>query len=182
MNQPQSRIVLTAELIQAFYNEDYPINRHHTNDKSVHGMYLNDILDETDDWWEQCHCFIQILFPNPTPSKMNPDAPIIEDFSVFDGVYRYPICLTVNRFLSFLGLGFIDRSCSSINYNRVAEWFRPDNHNILRVTRLLIFLKGVGMIAEMKELKIFLAGFQHHMTDVELRNRMAYTMTIWQNV
>lgn len=180
MNQPQSRIVLTKELVEDFYNNDYPINHHYTNDESVHHMYLDDIVNATDAWWEECHCFIQILFPNPMPSKMNPDAPIIEDFSVFDGVYRYPICLAVNRFLDFLGIGFITRSFS--NYDRVAEWFRPDNHNILRVTRLLIFLKGVGMIAELNALKVFLKNYHDNIKGVTFRNSMNYTMSIWQNV
>lgn len=178
--QPNERIVLSKELVEDFYNDDYCLDSRYTNDVSVQGMYLDDIINEDDQWWEQCHCFIQILFPNPMPSKMNPDAPIIEDFSVFNGVYKYSICLAVNRFLTFLGIGFIKRDFTY--YDRVAEWFRPDNHNILRVTRLLIFLKGVGMIAELNKLKQFLEAFQSKMVDVDLRNRMAYTMTIWQNV
>lgn len=180
MNQPQSRIVLTADVMESLYNDDWYINFACTNDRSVHGFTMEEILNMDDQWWEQCHCFIQILFPNPMPSKMNPDAPIIEDFSVFDGVLKYPIAKMVNRFLKFLGVNI--RKPDWSNFNRVAEWFRPDNHNILRVTRLLIFLKGVGMIAEMNKLKSFLAEYQANKIDVELRNRMAYTMTIWQNV
>jgi hypothetical protein len=166
--------------MESLYNDDWHINFACTNDESVHGLTLEDILNMSDQWWEQCHCFIQIIFPNPMPSKMNPDAPIIEDFSVFDGVLRYEVAVMVGRFLKFLGVNI--RKPKYSNYDRVAEWFRPDNHNILRVTRLLIFLKGVGMIAEMNKLKEFLANYQYELADGELRNRMSYTMTIWQNV
>lgn len=180
MNQPQSRIVLTKELIEDFYNDDYSLDSRYTNDVSVQGMYLDDIIAEDDHWWEQCHCFIQILFPNPMPSKMNPDAPIIEDFSVFDGVYKYNICLAVNRFLSFLGIGVL--TATYTDYDRIGEWFRPDNHNILRVTRLLIFLRGVGMIAELNALKELLEDYHRNIKGVTSRNSMNYTMTIWHNV
>lgn len=180
MNQPQSRIVLTKELVEDFYNNDVYIDSRYTNDASMWGLHLSDILSAPDQWWEKCHCFIQILFPNPIPSNMNPDAPIIDDFSVFNGVYKYSVSVAVNRFLRFLGIGLFTNL--SYRHNRVMEWFRPDNHNILRVTRLLIFLKGVGMIAELNVLKKFLAEIQSDMDDVDLRNSMAYTMTIWQNV
>lgn len=180
MNQPQSRIVLTKELVEDFYNGYGQIDSRYTNDKSVYTMDLDGLIDATDTWWEKCHCFIQIMFPNPMPSQMNPDAPIIEDFSVFDGVFRYNICLAVNRFLSFLGIGILTSTYT--DYDRIDDWFRPDNHNILRVTRLLIFLKGVGMIAELNALKEFLKEYHSNIKGVTFRNSMAYTMTIWQNV
>lgn len=172
---------MTKELMEGFYNGLLDINSGYTNDQSVWGINLIGIYNKPDSWWEQCHCFIQILFPNPMPSKMNPDAPIIEDFSVFDGVYKFWITKVVNRFLLFLG---IDMFCGGAanDFRRITEWFRPDNHNILRVTRLLIFLKGVGMIAELDALKYVLNSFHANIDGVELRNSMRYTMTIWNNV
>lgn len=180
MNRPQSRIVLTKELVEDFYNDGRLLDYRYTNDNNVWGMHLSDFMSAPDQWWEHCHCFIQILFPNPTPSKMNPDAPVIEDFSVFNGVFYFNVCLAVNRFMKFLGIGVLTSTYT--DYDRIGEWFRPDNHNILRVTRLLIFLKGVGMIAELNALKEFLKEYHSNIKGVTFRNSMNYTMTIWQNV
>jgi len=182
MRQEQNRIVLTKELIEDFYNYNYnyTLDASYTKDSSMWSMRLSDILSASDHWWEKRHCFIQILFPNTMPSKMNPDAPIIEDFSVFDGVYKYSVSVAVNRFLKFLGIGIL--TDTDTYFVQIKEWFRPDNHNILRVTRLLIFLKGVGMIAELNAIRDFLRLFHKHNLKPEIRDSLAYTMSVWENV
>ena len=116
------------------------------------GRYLGDILEMDDEWFETCHDYIQWLFPLTEPSNFNPDAPIMtqEDIEFLSHPMNYSaICDSVIRFMYFLGMDWDWRTEGSIKYFSVGDTrkfsnFIPFNHNHLRVTRMLTFLKIIG--------------------------------------
>ena len=185
--QPLTKIerrVLTAQLVEDFYNHGKPITEEYTQDKMLHGLTIYDIVQKDDKWWEECHAFVQILFPNILPSKMNPYAPVIESYDVFKNVLIWRIEMVVDRFLAFLGMFnnldgafFVDE----FDQNRLDEWINPSNHNILRITRLLHFLRGVGMIFELEDLRAFLIGEAKVVNYVAMKDVMGYTISVWEN-
>lgn len=78
--------ILTKEVVENFYNYGAPIDDKITLDTTLHGWTYNRLINMTDDENGECHGHVQILFPNVQPSKMNPHAPVIADYSVFDNV------------------------------------------------------------------------------------------------
>lgn len=104
-------------------------------------LTLRQILLANDAYWEECHNFIQWVLPNPNPSKYNPDAPLLTLTDA--GQLSYDdVMPSIVRFLEFLGLRYVDsiRECEIFSPERVNEWVKGDNHNKLRVTRLMVFI------------------------------------------
>ena len=102
-------------------------------------MGLHQILRQNDAYWEECHNFIQWIIPNPFPSKYNPDAPLLTH-SLLTQLDAARVLPSITRFLNFLGI-----NCENsdefilVDHSRIMEWTTGNNHNKLRVTRLLIF-------------------------------------------
>lgn len=119
---------------------------------------LDEILSKDYAWMESSHDFIQWLFPLNEPSNYNPNAPLLtkEDidvirenkgnrplwYNVFDGVEKY---------LNFMGIRDIwifdtfDRFELTDEFEeRRHVWMETPNHNHLRITRLLKFLRLIG--------------------------------------
>jgi hypothetical protein len=114
------------------------------------GRTLDEIWAWSDEVLEQCHDFIQWMFPLDEPSAFNADAPLVtqEDQAAFR---REPQLQTAMRrslsvFLAFLGLAVADdgRVIRTTNFNqRLAVW-KYLNHNWLRITRVLKSLRLLG--------------------------------------
>jgi len=105
-----------------------------------------DVENFNDSQWENYHDFIQIVFPNREPSQHNPDAPLLtdEDLKILQEQYPLYVEDMVDYYMSFLG--FLSCSYKGIRYylqdnedniSRVTHL----NHNTLRITRLLKFLR-----------------------------------------
>lgn len=112
-----------------------------------------------DDMWswdhrrlEMIHDYIQWLFPLPEPSRFNPDAPLLhgEDIKAFrsDSALQDRVRRSLDLMLGFFGLV---RSAAVIargaDFAKV-HWLEPLNHNHLRLTRILLFLRHAGLQAE----------------------------------
>lgn len=112
---------------------------------------INDIaLGFMDDDWEQCHDFIQWIFPNKEPSQFNDKAPILteEDIKSFKEceLLRFNVALLTNRFMFFLGYRYLFSGRYSIfNRERIRRRVIEYNHNQLRITRLIKFLNVIEM-------------------------------------
>lgn len=92
------------------------------------GLYFSDILKMSDEEFEAGHTFIQWLFPTKEPSKFNKDAPLL-DKETIDKMFVSPECegnlwKATIRFMNFLT-------------NTEANWITPNNHNFLRITRVI---------------------------------------------
>ncbi len=99
---------------------------------------------------EMVHDYIQWLFPLPEPSRFNPDAPILSttDMSAFqrDAGLQARVHRSLDVMLDFLGLGRKEGVViRSTRFTPALDWLSPANHNHLRLTRILLFLKHAGL-------------------------------------
>jgi hypothetical protein len=102
---------------------------------------------------EMVHDFIQWLFPLSEPSRFNPEAPLLSaaDVAAFrtDADLQARARRSLDLMLEFFALerkeGTIARAG---HFAERAHWLQPLNHNHLRLTRVLLFLRHAGLTAE----------------------------------
>ena len=118
------------------------------------GRMLYEIWAWDDAALEQCHDFIQWMFPLAEPSGFNPDAPLVseEDRLAFlrESQLRKAMRRSLSVFLAFIGLALAPdgRVVRAPDFeHRLAVWKYP-NHNWLRITRVLKSLRLLGLEAE----------------------------------
>lgn len=101
------------------------------------GRTLDDVLKLSDGEVEHGHDFIQWLFPLPEASNHFPDAPLLaqEDIEALstDERLRWRVMSAATMMASF--------------YDRSPQWITPNNHNFLRITRIIRFLTLIGASA-----------------------------------
>ena len=116
------------------------------------GRTLDEILAWSDDRLESVHDYIQWVFPTRTPSAVNPYAPCVTDATArafSDDLYlRERLGVSLARMLSFYGLrarpdGTIETDPDRFG-DRAQIWLEPDNHNHLRLTRIMESLTVLG--------------------------------------
>lgn len=133
---------------------------------------LREILKKNNDYWEDCHDFIQWLFPLNEYSNYNHSAPILkeDDITQLQELFLWNpelVSGAVNRFMNFLGFEYNQSGYYIVRFNdfyiRVAKF----NHNHLRITRLIKFLKLVELDSICD--KIYLAiqnGYLHETGEI----------------
>jgi hypothetical protein len=102
---------------------------------------------------EMVHDFVQWLFPLPEPSRFNPEAPLLSpaDVAAFraDADLQARARHSLDLMLAFFGLvrkeGAVVRAP---DFTGRSLWLQPLNHNHLRLTRIMLFLRHVGLTAE----------------------------------
>lgn len=114
------------------------------------GHTFSEVMAYDDYQWDTEHSFIQWLFPNKVPSRINLDAPVLTPIDLM--VYRdnpdlqQRCMLAIARFLDFLGLRWTDNSVvRALNFklnNRY--WLCHSSHNHLRITRFMNFCVAIG--------------------------------------
>ena len=109
---------------------------------------LNDFINEE---WEKYHDFIQWLFPNTEPSQYNDKAPILTeaDIAIFKSntMLQNTVDKSVFEFMRFLGFAICYDDATEYGvsiYQRYDSQLSTFNHNHLRITRMLKFLKAIG--------------------------------------
>lgn len=107
---------------------------------------------------EMVHDYIQWLFPLTEPSRFNPNAPLLTAADIV-AIRSAPTLQTQIRrsldlMLDFLGLErHADRITRAPDYaQRSAHWLAPANHNHLRLTRIILFLRHAGLERESRQL------------------------------
>lgn len=117
---------MNNKLIQ-FYCNDMASSSNH---------YLNDLFIWNNEAWDRHHDFIQWIFPLIEPSQFNPDAPLLDKETIIflrnSEIFKENFLLILDRTYSFLG--FHSR-------NSKPFWVTPNNHNQLRITRILTSCK-----------------------------------------
>lgn len=140
--------------------EDSPlVNFYRAESPDSYGRQLVEILQQDDDWLENCHNYIQWLFPNREPSGVTPNAPTltpeIEALFHSDPQLQRHLMLSLERMLGFYGLKItadgIDKAANW--HHRKLNWFVRDTHNNLRITRILKCLWALGLESEAIELQ-----------------------------
>lgn len=127
------------------------------------GLRLMDVWDWSHDQLEDAHDYIQWLFPLDTPSSANPDAPLLTDDTArafsWDEVLRDRVQKSLAVMMRFYGLErlvFPDGKLVVIRATHFQErrgvWIGPNNHNHLRLTRILRSLTLLGLSRDARAL------------------------------
>ena len=138
---------MPSNAIIDFYVGQYPDHR---------GRLLSEIQNWNFDQLEDVHDFIQWLFPLPEPSPVNPAAPTL-DRATIEEFRRRPdlqaaLLVSFRTMLAFYGLELTSEAPPQIQRGpnfaeRSANWLSPNNHNHLRITRILRALRLLGLEA-----------------------------------
>jgi hypothetical protein len=122
------------------------------------GRMLEEIWQWDHDRLEQCHDFIQWMFPLDEPSSFNSDAPILTEadcaaFAV-DSALLSAMRRSVSVVLDFLGLEIRDDKTvvKASHFDRRLALWKYTNHNWLRITRMLKSLRLIGLESEVQEI------------------------------
>ena len=116
---------------------------------NIDGLTHNDILNYDNKKLEDKHKYIQYLFPLPIKSKYNPDAPVINQIFINEAInnmeIRKNIIKSFLRMLNFYGYSYSVKPFDIIDKGETKQWLTKQNHNYLRITRILKFLMLVKM-------------------------------------
>lgn len=109
-------------------------------DSDCEGRMFHDLLAMSDESLEAAHDVIQWLFPLDEGSSTNKKAPVL-DKETIRKIIESPDCMhnlkdAAHRFYNFYKLK---------NSRAKPFWVSPDNHNYLRITRILRSLKIFGL-------------------------------------
>jgi len=122
-----------------------------TDDK---GRSLDDYLLFSDEQLESVHDYIQWMFPNTEVSRFNIDAPLLTDADIELFMNDIPMmnnvtlaCARMTKFYKF----------SNIYVDAERQWVTQGNHNFLRLTRMLKFLRSINKNYEAESLFVMLA-------------------------
>ena len=133
--------------IVSFYAGETPDSR---------GRKIEEIWNFNDCQLETVHDFIQWLFPLPTSSAYNPGAPLLTERTA--GAFRRSDALrrrlsrSLELLLRFYGLESVKAQDGSISIQQAIEfpersrhWLTPNNHNHLRLTRMIESTRLLGL-------------------------------------
>ncbi len=102
------------------------------------GRTVADVLAFTPLEIERVHDFVQWLFPNRTPSRFNPEAPVLTD-AERDAIRADPVAMANFRAGVSMMRDF---------YEAHPGWRGSADHNHLRITRILLALRELGAPGE----------------------------------
>jgi hypothetical protein len=134
-----------SNAILTFYSGQRPDHR---------GRLLTEIQSWDFNQLEDVHDFIQWLFPLPEPSPVNPAAPTL-DRATIEEFRRRPdlqaaLLASFRMMLAFYGFELASETPPQIRRSanfavRAANWLNPNNHNHLRITRILRAVRLLGL-------------------------------------
>jgi hypothetical protein len=131
---------------------------------------------------EMVHDFIQWLFPLTEPSRFNPDAPLLSaaDIAAFraEPELRARALRSLDLMLGFYGLVRKNDAIVRGGNLAAAPWLTPLNHNHLRLTRILLFLRHVGLETEARALYACLIDIAAHEGKGTISER---TLAFWRD-
>ena len=131
----------------AFYRGEAP---------DYQGRTLRTIWAWDDDRLEERHDYIQVLFPLREHSQFNPNAPLLDDATAerfrSDDVIRANLLQSLRVMLRFYGFRMDEKTGEVVEAEnfaeRAREWLFPEDHNHLRITRILKCLRRCGLRKE----------------------------------
>ncbi|MGE3808903.1 MAG: opioid growth factor receptor-related protein [Gemmataceae bacterium] len=117
------------------------------------GRKLQALWRLSDEDLETGHDFIQVLFPLPERSQAIPGAPVIDEAALAEfrdnATIQANLLRSFERMLNFYGFK-LDKPRKEVakadDFRRKAEnWLFPNDHNHLRITRMMKCLRAVGL-------------------------------------
>ena len=122
------------------------------------GLTVKDILNWTPDRLERVHSYIQFLFPLNEPSKHNLNSPVLTPEDIEAIKNNSKACRNIKMayycMLNFYGFWYDNfaRVQKCDDYEEIKKyWQTPNNHNYLRITRILKCLMLFGFGCEARE-------------------------------
>jgi hypothetical protein len=112
------------------------------------GRCFDDYMAFTYHELESIHDYIQWMFPNEKPSEYNSDAPLLTNYDVM--AFKHMPIVRGRAIQSFEKIYKF--------YNSNNDWITRCNHNYLRITRILKFLRAVELHDEMHEFFAFVVS------------------------
>jgi hypothetical protein len=118
-----------------------------------HGRMLRDIWTWDEDRLENSHNYIQVLFPNREQSRFAANAPLLDQATIDeflrDERLRKNLATSFDVMLRFYGLEY-DPASGVVrrrdNFaDRARNWISLNDHNYLRITRILKCLIALGL-------------------------------------
>ena len=128
------------KLFKKFKNKNILYNFLLGKEKNYDDKYIHEIWKYDDLELEYNHNYIQWLFPLKEKSKHNIFAPIIEDKERYQNrSIQLNVLMSFNVMLNFYGFKYQDNKViKNDNFlEKIDNWLRPNNHNFLRITRIL---------------------------------------------
>ena len=129
--------------------DNFFINFFQNEISNIDGLKYEDILKYNDEQLEDKHDYIQYLFPLPIKSKFNPKAPVIGQIFIDEAInnikIRKNIIKAFLRMIDFYGFNYIVKPFDLVDRGEEKHWLTKNNHNYLRITRILKFLMLVKM-------------------------------------
>jgi hypothetical protein len=131
------------------------------------GRFLQEILDWPDDELEGTHDYIQWLFPLAERSGFNTSAPVLDAGTIQEFRLRAELQRNMGaafrRMLKFYGLEMVESPALLVRAlphfaRRSENWLVENNHNHLRITRILKSLRILGLKSEAAAFFDCLAG------------------------
>lgn len=163
---------MTDSALIAFYRGQKP---------DTAGRMIGDIWAWDHRHLEMAHDYIQWLFPLPEASRFNPDAPLLSpaDMRLFriDTDLQARVRKSLDLMLDFFALHRSGATILRTADFASAHWLEPLNHNHLRLTRMLLFLRHAGLEAEAKGLFSRLEDITAHEGRDTISER---TLTFWR--
>ena len=129
-------------------------------------LTFGEMLALRDGQLEECHDYVQELFPTPEKSKFNPNAPVLDEETagaIKEQGLGDKILLAYARFLDFYDIKTLPdgqlafKDSLPLSHPR-RHWCKPNNHNHLRLTRIIRCLKLLGYGDRATALRRFLIG------------------------
>lgn len=117
------------------------------------GRTLHDIWSWDARRLEDRHDYIQVLFPLPEASRFNARAPLLDDATLArfrtDEAIQANLLQSFQVMLRFYGFRLDEQTGNVIEADnfaeRAREWLFPEDHNHLRITRILKCLTLCGL-------------------------------------
>jgi hypothetical protein len=128
------------------------------------GRRIEDIWAFSNDELESVHDYIQWLFPLADRSTFNPRAPLLDAETIdrfrSDPTLSKNVDRSLRVMLDFYGLAIAGTEILRVPTfgGRSKNWLRPNNHNFLRLTRILKSLTLLGYDERARQLLECLIG------------------------
>ena len=126
------------------------------------GRFIGDIRKWDHERLERTHDYIQWLFPSRNRSRFNSHAPTLDEEQIgdfqTDERLQAELIASFKQMLDFYGFMFReDDGCLSVERSpnweaRLENWLTPENHNFLRITRILTSLRTLGLVRHARAL------------------------------
>jgi len=158
--------------------------------KHPRGVTLEDIWGWNDGQLEFEHTYIQWLFPLPEMSRAEPESPILtaRDIQRFEenDELKAKLLKSFQLLLRFYGFGLRyelqDKAVPIVEQTdqfgvRAQRWLNANNHNYLRITRILRSLTLLGLTIEARS---FFAALQRVYIKYN-KQISSYTYEYWKN-